>query len=160
MYSYDESLVTTDIMAGWVPNSSYELPDPWNGDGHIVYVNNTSGTNVVKVELSSINLGAQSINITDSDPGNVDNGWNLIGNPFLTSINFIEPASISVLSNNAGDFDGSYFQYNHVSGTYTSILNDGTSLQKNGDLAGSLGGQLAAGQAVFCLLYTSPSPRD
>ncbi len=139
---------------GWVGYPSSELPAPFNdnqaplekGRGYSAFVRNTTAFNMISTGVPYQGTVVYDIHVPDA--GIEQSGWNLLGNPYASTIAWTNDAgawnrnqisSITAVRNNASATAGQFMYYDAATG-----LGTGT----GGTLAG---GRIAPGQAFWVL---------
>jgi len=89
MYYYDESLVTSDSMSGWVDFGNYTNAPLSSMTGYDVYLD--SPTNLIDITGSYVHANSYSKTVThtNTNAGNLNTGgWNLVGNPYPSALDW------------------------------------------------------------------------
>ncbi len=122
LWRYDESVTNPSMTYGW-----YSHTDPSNVlDRMKGYAGIMSGT-VLDLTGSALN-GTQNTSITNTSSGQpLSDGWNLMGNPYISPINFNAVYSLNsgiagtvYYWTSSGTYSGQYATYNALNGLSTN----------------------------------------
>lgn len=96
-YYYDETIVNTDKQVGWISNTNLSSPITI-GNGYILYYYNPGVIDMTGLYTHGANY---TENVTHTPSGNNSaDGWNLVGNPYPSTLDW----DIVVSNNDVGAF--------------------------------------------------------
>jgi hypothetical protein len=136
VYYYDETLPGTADIGYEAPSTINEIPAP--GRGFMVYIDSTSLVDVLDF-TGTPNMGTIDVPVTYTLTDTISDGWNLVGNPYPSAINWDDS---SLVKN--GIYNAVYI-WNPVAGVYSSYV----------DGIGANGGSatIAAGRSFYVMTY-------
>ena len=156
VFRYDETILDSDPQVGWTVDPTLqslphtgtvgytEVLDP--GTGYLVYTASGAGTITVRPDLtggltSGVNRGTVTINTTHTvtPPGGHADGWNLIGNPYPSQINWddITLSNISAIGYKLNPSTGLFDDIDGGDGSETVIPSHQAFWVYNPSLSGS-----------------------
>lgn len=132
LYYYDETdSGTSDIGYAWPASVSESFP---TGAGFMAYMGTSSIADVVDY-YGNLNTGSVSLPVTYTLTDTVSDGWNLVGNPYASALDWNDTTITRV------NMDNAFYIWNAESGVYASYV----------DGIGSNGGTnvIASGQSFY-----------
>lgn len=132
VYYYDETDSGTADVGYVMPGSSADVLSP--GKGFMVYIDSTSLISTIDFK-GELNVGEIDVPVTYTLTDTISDGWNLVGNPYASTINWDDTSITKTNLYNA------IYVWNPETGVYTSYV----------DGIGANGGSryIASGQSFY-----------